>query len=904
MDLPKLEPQETSPSAIVARARRLSRYADALLRAQPGLEEELRQQLGSPFPPPAMAAYLDRQDIASPEALGTALRRLRQRVMLRVVTRDLGGLADLAEVMRTVSALADLTVRRACDAHHAWLAERHGEPVGRDSGAPQRLIVVGMGKLGGYELNVSSDIDLVFVYPEDGDTGGARPVSNHEFFTRLGQRVIGALHEPTPEGIVFRVDMRLRPFGDSGPLVSSFASLENYFITQGREWERYAWIKGRPLCGERADELERLTRPFVFRKYLDFGAYGSMRELHAQIRTEVRRRELSDNIKLGPGGIREIEFIAQVFQLIRGGNVPQLRDRSTVTILERLGSLGHLPADTVAELQRAYAFLRNLEHRLQYLDDRQTQMLPQADDERALIAEAMGYAGWNALSGALESERRQVTHHFESVFTGPQTPSGDGGLEMLWREEPDLDLACERLGDLGYSRPKAICERIKAFRTGPRYRGLPRPSQKALDALVPATVAAAARQSDPDATLDALLTLLETISRRAAYLALLQEYPQALDRVAKLASASRWACDYLTRHPLVLDELLDTRELHSAPDWEAAAGELRHLLADAEGDTERQMDVLRHFQHAKLFQLLAKDLEGLLPLETLSDHLTALADLILEQVVAACWRDLRTRHRETPKFAIIGYGKLGGKELGYASDLDIIFLYDDDDPRAPEAYAKLAQRINTWLTSYTAAGLLYDTDLRLRPDGAGGLLVSPVAAFREYQRTKAWVWEHQAITRGRFAAGDRDVGAAFEEIRREVLCLPRDLETLKHEVVQMRQKMLDAHPNKSELFDIKHDRGGIIDVEFVVQYLVLGHAHRHPGLTGNIGNLALLKLAATLGLVPEDLAERARAAYREFRRLQHRLRLSGAQYARVPPESVEAHAAAVRELWTTVLGGA
>ena len=902
MDLPRVEPADPSPAAIVARARRLSRYADALLQSRPELEEELRAALAQPFAPEAMAAYLDAADTASPEALAAALRRLRQRVMLRVIARDLAGLADLTEVMRTVSALADLTVARARDAHHAWLAERHGEPMGSDSGLPQRLLVVGMGKLGGRELNVSSDVDLVFVYPEDGESAGPRSVSNHEFFTKLGQRLIGALHESTPEGFVFRVDMRLRPFGDSGPLVASFASLENYFITQGREWERYAWIKGRPLTPERADELEKLTRPFVFRKYLDFGAYASMRDLHAQIRAEVRRRELSDNIKLGPGGIREVEFIAQVFQLIRGGNVPQLRSRSTVAVLDRLGALGQLPADTVAQLQRAYAFLRNLEHRLQYLDDRQTQTLPAAAEDRALIAEAMGCAGWSALGEALDHERRLVTRHFEAVFAGPQTAVADDGLDRLWREEPDLERSCEQLGALGYARPEAICERLKAFRSGPRYRGLPRASQKALDALVPATVMAAARHADPDATLDALLTLLETISRRAAYLALLQEYPQALERVAKLASASRWAVDYLTRHPLVLDELLDPRELSREPDWQAAAAELLSLLADTEGDTERQMDVLRHFQHARLFQLLAKDLEGLLPLETLSDHLTALADLILEQVVAQCWRGLRARHRDEPRFAIVGYGKLGGKELGYASDLDLIFLYDDDDPRAPEVYAKLAQRINSWLVSYTPAGVLYDTDLRLRPDGAGGLLVSSVAAFRDYQRAKAWVWEHQAITRGRFAAGDRDVGAAFEAIRKEILCLPRDLETLRREVVQMRQKMLDAHPNKSELLDLKHDRGGIIDVEFAVQYLVLGHAHRHAELAGNIGNLALLKLAATLGLLPAELAERARTAYREFRRLQHRLRLTGAQYARVPPEEVAPHAAAVRELWATVLG--
>ncbi|WP_333844343.1 bifunctional [glutamate--ammonia ligase]-adenylyl-L-tyrosine phosphorylase/[glutamate--ammonia-ligase] adenylyltransferase, partial [Pelomicrobium sp.] len=561
-----------------------------------------------------------------------------------------------------------------------------------------------------------------------------------------------------------------------------------------------------------------------------------------------------------------------------------------------------MPEAAVTELTEAYEFLRHLEHRLQYLDDQQTQSLPASAADQALVAEAMGFAGWPLLTEALARHRAAVTRHFEQVFAGPQPTPADGTLGALWEERLSADQACACLVELGYRDAGSICDRLAKFRRGPRYQSLSRASQKVLDALVPAVIVAAARQSNPDATLEGLLGLLEAVSRRAAYLALLNEYPQALERVAKVASASRWACDYLTRHPIVLDELLDTRELYSAPDWGQAAKQLRQLLDDAEGDTERQMDVLRHFHHAMVFRLLAKDLEGLLPVETLADHLTALADLILSEVLRLAWARLKGRHRETPRFAIIGYGKLGGKELGYASDLDLIFLYEDPDPAAPEVYARLAQRINSWLTSYTPAGVLYDTDLRLRPDGASGLLVSPLEAFAAYQREKAWVWEHQALTRARFVTGDAAVGEGFEAIRRQVLCQKRDLTALRGEITAMRRKMLEAHPNKSGLFDLKHDRGGIIDVEFTVQYLVLGYAHVHPELTANIGNLALLRLAAALSLIPEALAERVRQGYREFRRRQHHLRLNGARYARVPHQEVAEAVTAVRELWRTVFG--
>jgi [glutamine synthetase] adenylyltransferase / [glutamine synthetase]-adenylyl-L-tyrosine phosphorylase len=638
----------------------------------------------------------------------------------------------------------------------------------------------------------------------------------------------------------------------------------------------------------------QIARPFVFRKYLDFAAINSMRALHGQMRQEVQRREMSANIKLGPGGIREIEFIAQVFQLIRGGRESALRVRPTLAVLKNLVRLDLLPEQAARELHDAYVFLRNLEHRLQYLDDDQTQSLPENAQDRALIATAMGFAGFEAFLQQLDAHRARVSLHFEQVFATPQGKSH--ALLALWEETCTGEETVKQLTTLGYRDPQQIVLSLKSIRHSGRYRQMPAATQSLLDALIPALIEAATPFGD--AALERLLLLTDSIGRRESYLALLLEYPQALQSLAKLCGASSWAAQYLAQHPLVLDELLDPRTLYSPRDWPRLQAALRAQLQD--GDTERQMDMLRQFHHAQVFRLVAQDLAGLLALEKLSDHLSDLADLILQEVLRLCWEGLRQKHRDEPRFAIIGYGKLGGKELGYASDLDLIFLHDDEHSEAQMVYARLAQRINTWLTSYTAAGTLYDTDLRLRPDGAGGLLVSGIAAFDEYQRRHAWVWEHQALTRGRFVAGNQDVGSRFEAIRKEVLCAKRDLPKLRAEILNMRGKLLEAHPNASGLFDVKHDRGGIVDVEFIVQYLVLGYAHAHPELTGNIGNLALLKLAAELKLLPADLAEQVRNGYREFRRLQHGLRLNNEKYARVESSAVKEQREAVIELWRWV----
>jgi glutamate-ammonia-ligase adenylyltransferase len=892
---------QTPEAAHLRHALSCSPYMRRQLEADVALLPPLLQHMHRSWSVNEMHAFLVDWEIVDETVLKRALRKLRQNVMLRVITRDLNRLCDLDEVMGTMTDLAEVATNFALDHLDRWQQATYGVPIG-ESGLPQQMIVVGMGKLGGRELNVSSDIDLIFAFDEDGETDGPKRVSNHEYFSILGKKLISAIGETTVDGFVFRVDMRLRPYGDSGPLVGSFAMLEQYYQSQGREWERYAWIKGRVISGPEK-ELQSLLRPFVFRKYLDYSAFASMRDLKAQIQREVARRDMRDNIKLGPGGIREIEFIAQVFQLVRGGRDRELQIRPTLAVLQRVTQKGLLPEETVRQLSEAYVFLRDLEHRLQYLQDAQTQMLPSDDENRARIARGMGYDDWNVFVAALQPHRDAVEQHFSQVFSMQQNgEEAAHPLGEVWTGAlPDEDIE-RRLTAHGFANAGDARYQLQALKGSGRYQQLPVASRERFDALLPAVLRLAGESPNPDDTLKRMLHLLESICRRASYLALLAEYPHSLQHVTRLASASPWLAGYLAQHPILLDELLDTRTLYAAPDFAQLAAELDRRVAEAEGDVERQMDVMRHFKHAHIFRFAAQDLAGDLPLETLSDYLSALADLILAAVLKVVWPSVRGKHRDTPAFAIIGYGKLGGKELGYASDLDIIFLYDDPAPESGEVYARFGQRINSWLNSLTSAGQLYETDLRLRPDGASGLLVSSVEAFTQYQKSKAWTWEHQALTRARACAGDADIGHEFHRIRDDILRQPRDLGQLRDEVVAMRQKMHDGHPNNSEQFDIKHDSGGIVDVEFIVQYLVLAHAHRHAELTENRGNIALLGYAGRLGLIPAELAARVASAYREFRRCQHASRLQGATQTRVEHESVLEHAAAVRELWELVLG--
>ncbi len=881
------------------RVSRCSRYGQRLLAALPQLAEAVAVQLDQPFTREAMQAFLSEPPCAEETVLHQRLRQLRQRVWLIATARDLAGDADLAEVMSTYSALAEVCIDAALGFHHAALAARHGEP--RDEqGQPQQMVVVGMGKLGGGELNVSSDIDLIYLYPEEGETDGAKPLTNHEFFIRLGRKLTAALSEATADGYVFRVDLRLRPWGDSGPFAMGFAMLEDYLVAQGRPWERYAWIKARPLTGERHDELAAIVRPFVFRKYLDFGAFAAIRDLHVQIRREVARRDMAHNVKLGPGGIREIEFTAQVFQLIRGGQIAALRQRPTLTVLAELVESGLMTADAQQELADAYDFLRRLEHRIQYLDDAQTQLLPDDAESQAMLAEAMRCADYSALLDALDRHRNKVTRHFEQVFTAPQTDQESHPLTAVCCGTADAATTQALLENAGYDDPARVLATLDALRQ--HAARLPESTQLRLNALLAPALEIIGSQPDPLVTLERFAALVQSISRRATYLALLAEYPAALRQLVRLLAASPWAAQMITRQPQLLDELIAPQHLMSVPDWTQLAAQLHDELDAHPGDTEAQMDALRRFKQVQTLRLLAQDVAGRLTLEALSDHLSYLADTLLNETLASCWAGLKTRHRDTPRFAVIGYGKLGGKELGYASDLDLVFLYDDDDERAQEIYARLAQRINTWLGTLTPAGMLYETDLRLRPDGASGLLVSSTEAFRDYQLHHAWTWEHQALTRARFVCGDRSIGATFETFRREVLCLPRDAGKLREEVLAMREKMHAGHVNDSDLFDLKHDSGGIVDVEFCVQYLVLRHCAAHPELADNVGNIALLQRAGAAGLLPADLAQAAADAYRELRRQQHAIKLSGADHARVPPAAVESVRDAVRVLWVQVMG--
>jgi glutamate-ammonia-ligase adenylyltransferase len=914
LTLDKLLTESHADASFVAGVKRMvecSSFAARLLTKDAQLLDDLLQNHRQAYVIAEMQQFLNAANISDENGLKKILRQLRQRVILRIIYRDLNGLANLDEVVKTTTNLAEIALNTAVKYHQTWLEEAYGKPFGE--GVAQDFIIIGMGKLGGCELNVSSDIDLIFAYEQEGETlelnsrglnsSGIEVISNQDFFTKLAKKVISALDETTEDGFVFRVDMRLRPFGSEGVLVSNSQALEDYYQNNGREWERYAWIKGRAINNENnvclQANIHALLRPFIFRKYLDFNALNSMRDLKLQIHRDVMQKSQQDNIKLGRGGIREIEFIAQVFQLIRGGQDASLQIRPTLEVLKLLKNKGLLQEKTVDELTIAYIFLRNLEHRLMYVDDQQTQDLPKADEAKARIANAMYFENWNALLAALNAHRKIVAQHFDATFSD-KTQHQDALETSVWQGTIEKEVALQAILNAGYGNAAETLSRLQMLRASNRYQQLPELSRQRFDALMPLVIRQSALESNADVALLRTIILLENICRRASYLALLTEFPEALHLVIKLCAASPWLAQYLTAHPILLDELLDTRTLYAAPDFAKMGAELGKRMTELSGDAEAQMDAMRHFKHAAIMRFAAQDVAGGLELETLSDYLSALADTILQVSLQTIWESLKFKQSEIPKFAVIGYGKLGGKELGYASDLDIIFLYDDERENAAENYARFAKRINNWFNSLTNAGLLYETDLQLRPDGNSGLLVSSVDAFHDYQLNKAWVWEHQAITRARFVAGDTNIGEAFEKIRIEVITQARDAEKLKLEVVAMREKMRIAQTFVANMFDIKHSVGGIIDVEFLVQYLVLAHAKKYSKLTDNIGNIGLLKLLSKLKIVDQKLAEKVVLAYREFRCMQHALKLQGALHMRVEIATVNEHASAVKTLWDQV----
>ena len=846
------------------------------------------------------------------DELGRALRRQRARHQVRIIWRDLIRQADLVQTCRDLSDMADASIDQA----YQWLYRRHceqfGTPTGRRSGLPQQMVILGMGKLGAVELNLSSDIDLIFAYPEGGETVGVkRSLDNQEFFIRLGQRLIKALDPMTVDGFVFRVDMRLRPYGSSGALVLSFNALEQYYQDQGRDWERYAMIKARVVAGDQVAgaQLLDMLRPFVYRRYLDFSAIEALRTMKQLIQQEVRRKGMADNIKLGSGGIREVEFIAQAFQLIHGGRDLSLQQRPLLKVLSTLEGQGYLPPAVISELREGYEFLRYTEHAIQAIADRQTQMLPDGAQDQARIAFMLGFSDWAAFHEKLMFWRGRVAWHFAQVIADPDEEEGaesevvvGGEWLPLWEEAQDEEAACRQLQEGGFADASKALKALAGLRGSPQLRAMQRLGRERLDAFIPRLLAQAVEHANPDLVLERVLPLVEAVARRSAYLVLLTENPSALRRLLTLCAASPWIAEQITRFPLLLDELLNEGRLFKPPLAPELAAELRERLTRIpEDDLEQQMEALRHFKLAHRLRVAASEIAGSLPLMKVSDYLTWLAEAILEQVLALAWRQTVAKHGTPlrtdgtlcdPGFIIVGYGKVGGLELGHGSDLDLVFIHDGDpqaetDGAKPidgaQFFTRLGQRIIHLLTAQTNSGQLYEVDMRLRPSGASGLLVSSLGAFARYQENEAWTWEHQALVRARVLVGSQDVGQAFEEVRAQVLGKVRDLTKLQQEVSEMRAKMRDNLGTKSTAagmaanafdaaspFDLKQDAGGIVDIEFMVQYAALAWSQSHPPLLRWTDNIRILEELEHEGLMPAEDASLLREAYKAYRSAAHR----------------------------------
>ena len=893
----------------------------------------LNQLSSEPYTRQRMLSFLGELDM---ETLDERLRRLRREVMLTLIARNTTGAADYHEVVETMSDLAELAIQNVIRVHAKALAHRHGVPMS-PLGVPQDLLVVGMGKLGGRELNVSSDIDLIFVFDEHGQCQATeefpaprKPLSNFEFYEKLAKKIIPALSDLNGPGFVFRVDMRLRPNGDSGPIVISNDMLEEYLYAQGREWERFAWLKGRVVSEavfstpeqfeQQANNLRSVVRPFVFRKYVDFNAISALSQLHKLIRAETVRREAGRdrgiNIKLDRGGIREIEFITQTFQVIRGGRDPQLRGKETLKMLPLLAEVGAIKSEQAARLSEHYIFLRNLEHAIQYVDDQQTHRLPNDKEAQTNIAAMMAMEP-AAMVKKLEDVRNYVAETFDAIFQVQEETVAEDDWPQGWLH--GFDSAFESLvvifKEKGFVEPDQAVRRVLSLMGSKMLAAQSAQAQGKMAQLVKRIFELSPELADRvsgvgvDQVFLRFISLLDVIAGRSTYVSLLCQYPAVTERVARLLATSAWAANFLTAHPIILDELVDERSIVidnlSEVDWSGWSNDVWTALKAVEGDQESQMNIIRDAHHGAVFRLLVADLEGRLTVERLADQLSALADAVLEIVITLAWQTIASRHCEQPKFAVVAYGKLGGKELGYSSDLDLIYLFDDDDPAATKNYTRLVRRMMSWLTVQTSSGILFDVDLRLRPNGENGLVVSSLDMFKRYQRnedgTGAWPWEHQALTRARFCAGDREIGAAFEKERNEILQLPRVKEEVFKNVLDMRQKMLEGHPNRSSWFDLKHDRGGMVDVEFVVQALVLVYSHEHPELINNFGNIRLLDMAAEVGLIDQSVAENAAKAYRRYRAIQRTIRLERGDWpARIEPSMVVDEIAAVTTLWRTV----
>lgn len=853
--------------------------------------------------------------------LSAALRVVRQLVMERLMTLDCAQQADLHTVTRGVTELAELALDRACAQVRQELDARHGRPAGSE-GQEVPLWIIGMGKLGARELNVSSDIDLIYVYEHEGETlglpDGRGKISNHEYFTKAVKAIYNLIGDTTEHGFVFRVDLALRPHGNSGPAAISLSSLEDYLQIHGREWERFAWLKSRvvaPLDAVRAPNVQALRNvvlPFVFRKYLDYSVFESLRSLHRQIREHAMRRsaghpERANDVKLSRGGIREIEFTVQLLQVVRGGQFPELRCRPTLEALQRLTRSSLMPAETAEQLAQAYVFLRNVEHRIQYLDDQQTHVLPTRDDDLEWIASTMGFSDASGFLLQLDAHREFVAQEFDTLLGGSQSgqcPSGNcnGPRATQTASAPDLETLIEDL-------PPLMAERLMGWRDNIKVRGLRDEARARLFRLVQRTAQRVGQEQDGLQATAALrfIDWLEPLLRRESYLALLLERPAVHERLLDLLGAAKWPARYLQQHPGVIDELasdqLFSERFDAAAFEQEMALRLAALESTGEDDDENLLNLLRRAQHAEIFRTLARDIEGAITVEQVADDLSALADSVLRVTAQWCWQRLKQRHREDPQFGIIGYGKLGGKELGYGSDLDIVFIFDDEDDNAPEIYTAWVRKLINWLTVKTGEGDLYEIDTALRPNGNSGLLVTSFKSYANYQQQRgsntAWTWEHQAMTRARFVLGSDSLRQRFDNVREAVITAPRDAQALKQEIVSMRERVRSAHPVRGDWFDVKHSRGGMLDAEFVVQYLVLSQSAQHPELVANLGNIALLQRAEKAGLLPAGVGQAAASAYRELRRMQHTSRLDEGS-GLVPEALVTTHRDAVLALWQAV----
>lgn len=866
------------------------------------------------------------QSLGHPETeseLCIGLRDFRHQEMVRIAWRDLSGWSGLSQTMQELSDLADACLEGALAWLHQGHCRKYGQPLGKD-GSPQSLVILGMGKLGAGELNFSSDIDLIFAFPQAGQTDGEKGLSNDEFFLKLCRRLLAVIGQNQPEGFVFRPDMELRPYGKNGPLVMSFDAMERYYQMQGREWERYAWIKARAVAGDKAAGRNLLSRlsPFIYRRYLDYGVFESLREMKAMIGREVRRRGMAENIKLGPGGIREIEFFAQVFQLIRGGVEPALQERRLDRVLDILAVQGYISQGAKAELEGAYRFLRKTEHRLQAFSDSQTHQLPADPLARHRLAVSMGFDDWSGFSRHLQIHREQVHDQFNRLLA--LTPSGNGSngesdekLRALWDGLSGEPWELNLLAELGFQDPEAVIRKMGDFQKESETRALSGGGQERLARLIPMLLRQLGPSADPELALDRILALLKAAERRTCYLSLLLENPDALTHLVRLANASSWILNFITQHPVLLDELLDPRTLYRPPSREEMAGELRARLSRIPADDlEYQLEELRIFRQANTLRVAAADISEALPLMKVSDHLSEIAEVVLNEVVDMAWNHLVVQHgqpvcqlngTDCPKgFAVLAYGKLGGLELGYGSDLDMVFLHAGtlEESRGgrrpvdtPRFFARLGQRVLHILTAHTQAGILYEADMRLRPSGSSGLLVSHVDAFREYMLNKAWTWEKQALVRARPVCGNPRLSLAFDRIRKEVLSQYRDPEPLRQEVCQMRQRLRqELHRPREGVFDLKQGPGGMVDIEFLVQYLVLCHAHQHPALLGWTDNVRLFSTLADEGILDDITAYTLRMAYLSYRTMGHRLSLQQ-KPSLVPKGRFEFWRERVKQLW-------